>query len=78
MMKRHRIRKHSPLDIMIKLMAACGFILVVGSVGYDEMMTEIHVYYPLVLTILKAFAGFALMTPWCLIQLSEQNDEATK
>ena len=39
MMKRYKIRKHSPRDIMIKLMAACGFILVVGSVGYDEMMT---------------------------------------
>ena len=46
-MKRHRIRKHSPLDIMIKLMAACGFILVVGSVGYDEMMTEMHLHYPI-------------------------------
>lgn len=77
-MKRHRIRKHSPLDIMIKLMAACGFILVVGSVGYDEMMTEMHVHYPIILTIVKAFAGFALMTPWCLIQLAEQNDETTK
>ena len=77
-MKRHRIRKHSPLDIMIKLMAACGFILVVGSVGYDEMMTEMHLHYPLALTVVKAFAGFALMTPWCLIQLAEQNDETTK
>lgn len=77
-MKRYRIRKHSQLDITIKLMAVCGFIFAVGSVGYDDMMTEMHVYYPLALTIVKVLAGFALMMPWWLIMLAEQGDETTK
>ena len=77
-MKRYRIRKHSPLDITIKLMAVCGFIFAVGSVGYDDMMMEMHAHYPLALTMVKVLAGFALMMPWWLIQLEEQGNETTK
>ena len=77
-MKRYRIRKHSPLDIAIKLMAVCGFVFAVGSVGYDDMMVEMHAHYPLALTALKVLVGFAMIAPWWLLQMAEQDDETSK
>lgn len=48
------------LKVLFGIVAAAGVILVIGAVGYDDMMVEIGQNVPLMETFCKAAVGFAL------------------
>jgi hypothetical protein len=52
---------------------AMGFLLIMGAVGYDEMMIEMSQPQPLTPLLLKALLGIALIS-WGLYDMANRGE----